>query len=144
MTIHSVLTTIQSLLDDKPYTHEPGHEDNPEFNAFVQYNSWHWLLLEYLDREQDADAKAFLSQYLQKNATEMVSELERQKANHCQGTVLASPYNRGKRQVPDYDTLLADLKRRLPQPAELPGQLSGPSEAMQDTGLKRKLPFDDE
>lgn len=100
----------------------------------MRYNTWRWLLLDYLEREQDADAKGFLNQYLQQHGADMIVELERQRlANHgIQG--LSSPYTRGAMQKPDYEALLSDLRRLVPQTSETPLR----TEASQTHERKRK------
>ena len=115
MTVESVLITIRSLLDNKPYMHEPHQGDNPQFNAFVRHNSWRWLLLDYLDREEDAQAKDFLQQYLRNHGDNMIKELENQKLDNAGTKALTSPYKRGSSTKPDYEALLRDLKWHVSQ-----------------------------
>lgn len=78
MTCHSVLVTIRSLLDEQPYLHEPGQKDHPGFNDYVRYTTWRWLLLDYVDRETDPAACAWLQCYLRRHGPEMLGELRRQ------------------------------------------------------------------
>lgn len=40
MNVNSILITIRSLLDNKPYLHEPNGQDDPSFNTYVRYASW--------------------------------------------------------------------------------------------------------
>ena len=134
MTIEGVLITIRSLLDNNPYLHEPKQSDNPAFNRYVRYNTWRWLLLEYLDHERDSDAKAFLQQYIQQHGTDMVAELERQRLAEQYCGQLTSPYMRGRSQIPDYDTLLRNL-RTLVAANRKPSEQN---EAAQNDQRKRK------
>jgi ubiquitin-conjugating enzyme E2 Z len=133
MNTQSILTSIWSLLDNEPYKHEPRQNNNPAFNAYVQYHSWRWMLLDYLDREQDPAAKTFLEQHFAKHGTEMVAELERQKAQWPRGGKLVSPYARQTQTCVDYDSLIRDMKKRLPEPAALE-----PQPVTRDNSLKRK------
>ncbi|POS70414.1 ubiquitin-conjugating enzyme [Diaporthe helianthi] len=77
MTCHAVLITIRSLLDDEPYKHEPGQNDNPNFNRLVEYTTWRCLLLDYLAKETDPAAKAWLDKYVHKNGQAMLRELSK-------------------------------------------------------------------
>ena len=104
------MITIRSLLDNKPYLHEPHQKDNPNYNDYVRYNTWRYLLIDYLEREQDPDAKKFLTQFVHKNGDEMIKELEQQKNMYGSYSILTSPYKRGSPMKPDYDALLVDLK----------------------------------
>lgn len=127
--------TIRSLLDSRPYLHEPHQRDNPAFNDYVRYNTWRWLLLDYLDTERDPDFKAFFQHYLRQHGAEMIAELERQKLAHGGGRELTSPYKRGARpQKPDYNTLLLDLRSLVAQHAQPPAQ----SQVSQTDERKRK------
>ena len=141
MTIESVLITMRSLLDNKPYVHEPGARDDPAFNEYVRYNTWRWLLLDYLDREREPAAKAFLERHLQKYGKAMIAELESARPNLPRGAMLSSPYARGASQrAPEYHRVLSDLKKKLavlPEPAPEPP-------AIEESKLKRKLPFERE
>ena len=144
MNIESVLITIRSLLDKQPYLHEPRQSDNPMFNDYVHCNTWRWLLLDYLDREQDPDAKEFLLQYVRQHGAEMVEELERQKRVHGGAQTLTSPYVRGVQRRSDYDALLSSLKnyvRQISQPSIAP---SAAKEAGRIVGGKRKAVDDPE
>ncbi|CAN8104948.1 unnamed protein product [Discula destructiva] len=80
MTTDGVLRTVQSLLDNAPYMHEPGQSNHPEFNEFVRFTTWRWLLLDYLENETHPGAKAWLHQYIAKNADKMTADLSRQEA----------------------------------------------------------------
>lgn len=141
MTIESVLITIRSLLDKQPYLHEPGQQNNEAFNAYVRYNTWRWLLLDYLDREKDSPALAFLQNHLRQSGAAMIAELEAAKAAHRYNIYMASPYALYSRNlVFDYNKLLSDLKARIKALPEAP---AGPP-AMEDSKLKRKLPFEPE
>lgn len=74
MSIEGVLITIRSSLDNKPALHEPDWSDNPAFNDYVRFTTWRWLSLDYLQRESDQNAKAFLQRYLRQHGAEMVAE----------------------------------------------------------------------
>lgn len=109
-----MLITIRSLLDDEPYRHEPGQTNNPDFNRFVQYSTWKCLLLDYLARETDPTAKAWLDNYVRKNGQEMLRELSRQQqaADINKLKSLKSPYMHGPQQTIhlDYPALIKNLK----------------------------------
>lgn len=94
MNTNSVLITIRSLLDNKPYLHEPGKQDHPQFNEYVRYHTWRWLLLDYVEKETHPPAKAWLQKYLVKNGRDMMTELDRQRAmsQQCRRMHFTSPY----------------------------------------------------
>ena len=106
-----MLITIRSLLDDEPYKHEPSQINNPEFNRFVQYSTWKCLLLDYLAKETEPTAKAWLDSYVRKNGQEMLRELSKQQAaNINKKKSLESPYNRNQTINVNYPALINDLK----------------------------------
>lgn len=123
--------------------HEPNQGDRPEYNRYVRCNTWRWLLLDYLDREQDPEAKAFLWQFVEKHGAEMIKALEHQKCSDVRNGPLTSPYSPGTSRQPDYDALLADLKKRV---SESKGRVLGESSAeiqpLQSDQRKRKAPED--
>lgn len=107
-----MLITIRSLLDDEPYRHEPSKNNNPEFNRFVQYSTWKCLLLDYLAKETDLTAKAWLDRYVRRNGQEMLRELSKQQqaANANRQKILKSPYGPEQTIHVDYPALINDLK----------------------------------
>lgn len=107
-----MLITIRSLLDDEPYRHEPSQANNPEFNRFVQYSTWKCLLLDYLAKETDPMAKAWLDSYVRRHGQEMLCELlkQQQAANINKQRTLRSPYNPQQTIHVDYPALIDDLK----------------------------------
>ncbi|KAG6365824.1 hypothetical protein INS49_007435 [Diaporthe citri] len=112
MTCHAVLITIRSLLDDEPYKHEPSQNNNPDFNRFVQYSTWKCLLLDYLAKETDPTAKAWLDRYVRRNGQEMLRELlkQQQAANINKQRTLRSPYSPQQTIHVDYPALINDLE----------------------------------
>lgn len=107
-----MLITIRSLLDDEPYRHEPSQSNNPEFNRFVEYSTWKCLLLDYLARETDPTAKAWLDGYVRRNGQGMLRELSKQQqaANGNKQKTLKSPYGPQQTVHVDYPALVNDLK----------------------------------
>ena len=108
--IRAVLITIRSLLDNKPYMHEPGCGDHPGFNKYVQYSTWRSLLLDYLERETAEPVRAFLQKQLRDRGAKMLAELRRQEKANSTVTELVNPYVRGwVLPRPDYPGLIRDL-----------------------------------
>lgn len=107
-----MLITIRSLLDDEPYRHEPSKNNNPEFNRFVQYSTWKCLLLDYLVKETDPTAKAWLDRYVRRNGQKMLRELlkQQQAADINKEKSLKSPYSPQQTIHMDYPALISDLK----------------------------------
>lgn len=142
--VEAVLRTVRSLLDQKPYMHEPGQADRPDFNAYVRHQGWRWLLLDYLERETDADAKIWLEGHLRKNGKGMIAELERQKEQARSGQTMSSPYAGGRQTVMDFERLLTELKDRIPSaPGPVEDRLP-PGQVMEDAKAKRRFPFETE
>ncbi|KAI9712245.1 MAG: ubiquitin-conjugating enzyme E2 Ze [Chrysothrix sp. TS-e1954] len=112
MTVESVLITIQSLLDNTPYTHEPHKSDSKPYNDFVRYTTWSTNLLGYLRNETDAASRAFLEDHLRRRGGEMVGELTRQAGANVR-EFFSSPY-RGATQIrPEYGVILGELEARM-------------------------------
>ncbi|MCJ1479414.1 hypothetical protein MMC13_008099 [Lambiella insularis] len=114
MTIETVLITIRSLLDNSPYKHEPHQADNTDFNQYVQYTSWKSLLLDYVNNESDAVAKAFLEKHISQNGPDIIHELKRQTIENTELKHLISPYNqygesRSKAPQVNYKGLLTEI-----------------------------------
>lgn len=146
MNVECVLRSIRSLLDQQPYTYEPGQSDRPEFNAYVRFHGWRWLLLDYLERDTEGEAKAWLEKYLAKYGSNMIVELERQRDEARRGgagTTMSNPYARNARHTVDYERLISDLKKHIPHAVEPPlSSLVPAGVAMEDARVKRKLPFE--
>lgn len=118
MTTDTVLRSVQALLDNKPMLHEPGGHDDPEYNEYVRYTSWRWLLLDHLSHETNPRAKAWLQAWLVQNADRMRTEIQRQHAipdprpasqgprRHFNGNM----YDRGGVCTVNYTMLLADFE----------------------------------
>lgn len=109
---HTVLITIRSLLDDEPYRHEPGNNNNPVFNQVVEYTTWKCLLLDYLAKETNPAAKAWLDRYVQTNGQAMLHELSKQQqaANVNKQKSLKNPYSPQQTIHVDYPALINDVK----------------------------------
>lgn len=138
MTIEGVLITIRSLLDNKPYLHEPNQRDSATSNRYVQYNTWRWLLLDYVVHERDADAKAFLNSYIRQHGVNMISELERQLYANYGGKELTTPYKRGVPCQPSYQTLLAELRIKISHAGQVLSGASVELQVLQCDQRKRK------
>ncbi|KAJ1325521.1 ubiquitin-conjugating enzyme E2 Z [Microdochium nivale] len=120
MTCHTVLITVRSLLDDKPYKHEPNQRDNPNFNTFVEYSSWTCMLLDYLSRAPVADSRAFITRHIRDNSEAMKAALAAQALKNKNVKQLISPYSRasGAKPVVDYPKLIADLEAAIAMAAK--------------------------
>lgn len=135
MKCDSVLITIRSLLDNKPYLHEPNQQDYPRFNEYVRYTTWRWLLLDSLEHETNPAARAWLRRWVRRNGREMLIELRRQARmaeigvggdSTVSGALAAvpaavgvrpgsdkcfvSPYKRTELLMPTYDRLIQKLE----------------------------------
>lgn len=149
MNVESVLRTLRSLLDQRPYMHEPGQADRPEYNEYVRYHSWRWLLLDYLERETSPAAKTWLDKHMNKFGSNIVVELERQRdamRHNGRGAQMTSPYARQARHTADYERLVSEVKQRMPRVlGRVLGSTNHPTTTAQpgdEARPKRKLPFD--
>ena len=81
--------------------------------------SWKSLLLDYVDKERDPAAKAFLQKHINQNSTNMISELKRQAEANIGFKQLRSPYGggNGSGTYPkvDYDGLFRDVMQMVDQ-----------------------------
>lgn len=76
MTIESILLVIHSFLDNNPYTHEPGGQDNTTFTEYVQFQTWQTCLLDYLtDTNCPTLFIEFMSNYIQSNFIHIINDL---------------------------------------------------------------------
>ena len=118
--VTKVLITIRSLLDNSPYKHEPSQKDNPNFNQYVQYTTWQSLLLDHVNNEGDAIAKAFLEKHISRNGTDIIDELKRQANANAHLKQLVSPYGQygGNHREPpkvNYEGLLKEVVKMVDQ-----------------------------
>ncbi|KXJ90544.1 ubiquitin-conjugating enzyme/RWD-like protein [Microdochium bolleyi] len=115
MTCHTVLITVRSLLDDKPYKHEPNQHDNPNFNKYVEYSSWKCMLFDYLSRAPDADSKAFITRHIRDNADAMRAALKAQASKNKLLKQLTTPYSgsSGAKPTVDYPNLITNLEAAI-------------------------------
>jgi ubiquitin-protein ligase len=75
MSIHSVLISFMSLLDNDPYVYEPGGTGNDDYTWYVEYFTWYTCLLEYFDKETDEIFIDYMSKYLINNIKIIINEL---------------------------------------------------------------------
>lgn len=67
MTIESVLLSIQSLLDNTPYTHEPNQRDDKLYNQYVRFETFDTLLFSYIKNERNELNKNYIKNYITEN-----------------------------------------------------------------------------
>lgn len=133
--LSAVLITIRSLLDNKPYMHEPNRPDNPAYNAFVQYATWSCCLLDYIDREPAPALQRFLRRHVRDRALRMLAALARQEAANRAVRHFTSPYGPAAAAAGRANRLLTpnypELTRRL-KAAIARAQAEGPGHATAD------------
>lgn len=76
MTIESVLLSIQSLLDNTPYTHEPNQKDDKIYNRYIRFETFDTLLFSYIKNERNKLIKNYIKNYITENYNEIKSNLE--------------------------------------------------------------------
>lgn len=162
MKCDSVLITIRSLLDNNPYLHEPHQKDNPEYNEYVRYATWRWLLLDYLEYEKDPVAREWLRRYIRRNGREILIELKSQ-ADGSRARFMAarkltrpppppsvpptddgflfSPYRPHEPAKPMYDSLMERFEKAWNSTLadELPSSESKGEASSGSGGTKRKI-----
>ena len=74
LNIDTILRTIQSLLDNEPYVHEPEQRDNTEYNIFVEYHTWRTM---FLDLHKNTDERPELQAYMLASTLECASSIKR-------------------------------------------------------------------
>lgn len=122
-----MLITVRSLLDDKPYKHEPGDRDDPAFTNFVEYASWRSMLIDYLGRARPGTpAKTFIAQHICDSAEGMRAALARQALKNGALRHFASPYTRGRNtadMLPRYPALQTDLEKAIKEARAIVGSV---------------------
>lgn len=110
----TVLITIRSLLDSRPYMHEPNQPDNPNFTKYVQYATWKCLLLDYVERAENEKARNWLEDQIHMQRDSIRAALRIQQTVNATLSVFQSPYNRGRGTLqmsrPDYAGLIVKLE----------------------------------
>ncbi|KAL9087791.1 MAG: hypothetical protein Q9159_003474 [Coniocarpon cinnabarinum] len=101
-----------SLLDNKPYLHEPGQRDNPKYNDYVRYATWQYLLLDYLQYEDRPKLRNFMLQYLQNNGQRILQDFGDQSRQHASPQYFRSNYG-GRTIKADYPALMKKLKEHV-------------------------------
>ncbi|GAP85405.2 putative ubiquitin-conjugating enzyme E2 Z-like [Rosellinia necatrix] len=107
--IYTILASIRGLLDFEPYRHEPGSEDDPNYNKFVQFVTWRALLLDHVDRETEQPSKDFINEFLREHATGIIEDIEAEKELNKDVPYMSNPYSEWVFK-PDYDRLLREMK----------------------------------
>lgn len=115
MTTDSVLRTCQSLLDNDPYEHEPSRIPDPDYAHYVRYTTWQWLLLDYVARESDPEAKAWLQRFLATNGADMTTELRRQQDAARQRWSATGPISLRSSYISIHEVVMEDYPSLLRQ-----------------------------
>ena len=115
MTVESILITIRSLLDNKPYMHEPNQKDNPAFNDYVRYTTWQCLLLDHLQYEQDPKLRDFMTKYLQEHRAAVLGDIKEQARGTSSSVRSLKSFYGMKWTDVDYSTLISKLEAALPK-----------------------------
>ncbi|KAI1751830.1 UBC-like protein [Xylaria castorea] len=112
LSIHVVLISIRSLLDNEPYRHEPNCGNNPKYNKFVQFTTWRALLLDHLQHEDNEQSKAFLKDFVRAHSTGIMGDIFHEKDTNKDIVIMSNPYSDWSF-APDYDRLIEDLKAAI-------------------------------
>lgn len=94
-TLHTLLVTIQTILDNQPMIHEPGRQDDPNYTSFVRYCSFNVLLLDYFKHETIDTLKEFLIENTKQNHKKILEMIESKEDCSCSGynTRINTNYN---------------------------------------------------
>jgi ubiquitin-protein ligase len=84
MNLETILLTIQSLLDNEPYKHEPNQSNNENYNIYVRNTSLK-VYMEYLRNETNDKFKNFLLKWLIKDYSNIMKIIEKNESidNFC-------------------------------------------------------------
>jgi ubiquitin-conjugating enzyme E2 Z len=112
MNIDTILRTVQSLLDNQPYVHEPGQKDNAEYNTFVEYHSWKTMFIDLQTNEK----RSALRKYMQSSTIENMSEIKRylleKERMNAMGYHLVIPYGINSQRI-DWSHMATEITNSL-------------------------------
>ena len=108
MTVETVLVTIRSLLDNRPFMHEPGGKDDQGFNSFVEYAGWQLHLLDHVAKESEPVFQAMINHTLRKNGSALLAALDAQAMKNSAVKQVTNRYERTTMTV-DYPRLKEQL-----------------------------------
>ena len=117
LNIDAILRTIQSILDNQPYIHEPNRADDVTYNKFVEYHTWETMLLHLIQMEERPRLHAFMldstlervssiKRYLKTKAQEEPSPVQLHVAPYMIGTQTVD----WKRLAAEMNTFLEDYE----------------------------------
>ncbi|KAI0467179.1 UBC-like protein [Xylaria cf. heliscus] len=109
LSIHVVLVSIRSILDNEPYRHEPGCNNDPTYNKFVQYTTWRTLLLDHIQREGSEPIKSFLRDFVRTRSTGIMGDIYHEQHTNREVSTMTNLYSEWTF-PPDYDRLIQELK----------------------------------
>lgn len=108
MGIETILVTFQSFLDNQPYTYEPGGRDDASYTVYVAHQSWHTLLLSYLQNERIELFREYMNNYLLMYIDSVFSDLTTAHIQYPPGY-----YNSRCFEIDDYTIDYARISDRL-------------------------------
>jgi ubiquitin-protein ligase len=108
MSIESIIIGFMSLFDNDPYAHEPGNIGNTSYDTYVLYHSWYTCLLEYLVNEYDRLFYTYINEYLQKNISTMLQEIDMLNYIYPQGVYRTECY-----EIDNYTLNYTNVRRSL-------------------------------
>ncbi|KAJ2973296.1 hypothetical protein NUW58_g8971 [Xylaria curta] len=114
LSIHAVLSTIHSLLDNKPYCHEPAGKgkNDPDYNKYVQFIGWRALLTDHIIHETDARAQVFIKRFVRHRSDWIMEEVLAEKEASKNVPCFIDPYDDWPF-WPDWDFLVNHIRKAL-------------------------------
>lgn len=109
MSIETILISIQSLLDNTPYIHEPGQKDNSEYNKYVRYKTFETCLIDYYEKENVKELKEYIENYIKNNYDDIISDL--QVLKEYQGYKINTHCYNVKSIILDYERIIIKIKQ---------------------------------
>lgn len=76
ITLDNLLITIQAILDNTPMIHEPNQKNNIQYNEYIRYTSIDFLLLNYLEKEENDIFKNYIIENIKLNHTKILEILD--------------------------------------------------------------------
>lgn len=77
MGIETIVLAFMSLLDNDPYSHEPGGFGDPSYTLYAMYQSWWTCMLHYFKYETDELFRLYINEYLEKHYQEIIEYVSR-------------------------------------------------------------------
>ena len=76
MSIETVILAFQSFLDNNPYTHEPGGQNDESYTDYVLHQSWYTCLLSYLGFSTGIQVPEPFTEFIKEYITTNIKDID--------------------------------------------------------------------